>query len=50
MLEMDNRKMIALPLEEGGVAVLTDKDVNLGMVRMAVKGAIPELRSYLMGG
>ncbi|MCW7076472.1 MAG: roadblock/LC7 domain-containing protein [Candidatus Syntropharchaeales archaeon] len=50
MLEMDDKKMIVLPIEEGGVGVLTDTDVNLGMVRVAMKSAVPAFKSYLVGG
>ncbi|MHC1584946.1 MAG: roadblock/LC7 domain-containing protein [Candidatus Syntropharchaeia archaeon] len=50
MLEMDDRKLIVLPIESGGVVVLTDGDVNLGMVRMAIRNAISIFKSHLMEG
>ena len=50
MLEMNDKKMIVLPVEDGGVGVLTDTNVNLGLVRVAMKGAIPTFKSYLVGG
>ena len=50
MLEMNNEKLLVLPVDAGGVAVLTDRDANIGMVRVAMKVAIPEFKSYLVGG
>jgi len=50
MLEMDDKKLVVLPIAEGGVGVLTDTNVNLGLVRVAMKDAMPAFKDYLMGG